>query len=331
MKAAVFDRFGDPAEVLSVRDVPAPTPGPGQVRVRMLLSPINPSDLMTVRGEYGVKPPLPATPGYEGVGIVEEAGPGILGRFRVGKRCAVLNAKGGNWAEQVLVPAKQVVPVSDSIPDEQAASFFVNPATALVMIHWVLRVPAGAWVLQTAAGSALGRMVIRLSKKHGFKTINVVRRREQASELLKLGGDAAICTADESIEERTKAITGGAGVKYALDCVGGATGSGAVKALGPDGRLLLYGTLANEPISFESRQLMTGNQSIEGFWLSHWVKQQGMLTMLKLFRSISNHLKDGTLTTEVGKTFALDDIKAAATEAAQVGRRGKVLLKIGAR
>ena len=77
-----------------------------------------------------------------GTGIVEEAGGGILGRFRVGKRCAVLNAKGGNWAEQVLVPAKQVVPVSDSIPDEQAASFFVNPATALVMIHWVLRVPA---------------------------------------------------------------------------------------------------------------------------------------------------------------------------------------------
>jgi NADPH:quinone reductase-like Zn-dependent oxidoreductase len=282
---------------------------------------------MTVRGLYGVKPPLPATPGYEGVGIVEEAS-GILGRLRVGKRVAVLNPKGGNWQEQVVVPARQVVPVARGIPDEQAASFFVNPGTALVLTRWVLRVPAGDWLLQTAAGSALGRMIIRLSKRHGFKTINVVRRREQAAELLKLGADAVICTADESIEERAKSITGGTGVKYALDCVGGATGSATVKALAPGGRLILYGTLANEPLSIDPRALMVGNQSVEGFWLSNWVKQQGVLTMLGLFRSINRHLQDGTLTTDVGKTFALNDIKAAVKEAEQVGRHGKVLLRI---
>jgi len=330
MKAAVFDGFGEPAEVLHIADVPLPVPGAGQVRVRMIASPVNPSDLMTVRGQYGIKPALPATPGYEGVGIVEEAGPGLLGRLRVGKRVAVLNGKGGNWAEQVIVPARQVVPLAANIPDEQGASFFVNPATALVLTRWVLRVPAGAWLLQTAAGSALGRMIIRLGKRLGYKTINVIRRREQAAELLKLGGDAVICTADESIEERARALTGGTGVKYALDCVGGATGSGAVKALGSDGRLVLYGTLANEPISFESRALMMGNQSIEGFWLSNWVKQQGVLTMLRLFRSITRHLQDGTLTTEIGKTFPLDDIKAAVQEAAQPGHRGKVLLRIEA-
>lgn len=329
MKAVVFDRFGEPAEVLSARDLPAPALGPGHVRVRMIASPINPSDLMTVRGQYGVKPTLPATPGYEGVGIVEEAGPGILGKFRVGKRVAVLNGKGGNWQEQVVLPARQVVPVASAIPDEQAASFFVNPATVLVLVHWVLRVPTGAWLLQTAAGSALGRMLIRLGKREGFKTINVVRRREQAQELLKLGGDAAICTTDESIEERVRAITGGAGVQYALDCVGGAIGSGAIKALGAEGRLVLYGTLANEPISFEARALMTGNQSIEGFWLSRWVKQQGVLTMLRLFRKINKRLQDGTLTTEAGKAFPLDDIKAAVQEAEQAGRQGKVLLRIG--
>src|SRR5207302_3985751 len=97
MKAVVFDRFGNPDEVLQVRDVPVPEPGPGQVRVRMIASPINPSDLLMVRGQYGRLPQLPATPGFEGVGIVEAAGGGLLGRLRLGKRVAVLNAHGGNW------------------------------------------------------------------------------------------------------------------------------------------------------------------------------------------------------------------------------------------
>src|SRR5437899_4695488 len=115
MKAIVFDQFGDPAEVLQVRAVPVPEPGPGEVRVRMLASPINPSDLLTVRGEYGRRPELPATPGFEGVGIVEAAGPGLLGRlprWRRGRRVAVLNSTGGNWQEHVVVPALRAVHVS---------------------------------------------------------------------------------------------------------------------------------------------------------------------------------------------------------------------------
>src|SRR5436305_1511607 len=212
MKAIVFDRFGDPAEVLQVRDVPVPEPGRGQVRVRMTASPVNPSDLLVVRGQYGRLPRLPATPGFEGVGVVEAVGGGLLGRLRrlkPGKRVAVLNGTGGNWQEQVVVPVRQVVPVPADLPDEQVATFFVNPASALVMVRHVLRVPPGAWLLQTAAGSALGRMVIRLGRHYGFRTLNVVRRKEQAEELLRAGGDAAVSTNDESLEERVQAITGG--------------------------------------------------------------------------------------------------------------------------
>src|SRR4029077_262635 len=93
MKAAVFDTFGEPSKVLRVREVPDPKPGPGQVRVRMILSPINPSDLMVVQGRYGVLPTLPATPGFEGVGVVDEVGPGLLGRFVKGKRVVVINSQ----------------------------------------------------------------------------------------------------------------------------------------------------------------------------------------------------------------------------------------------
>ena len=131
MKAAVFDKFGDPSQVLHVRDVPDPHPGPGEVRVRMILSPMNPSDMLVVEGRYGVLPTLPAIPGFEGVGVVDEVGPGLIGRFVRGKRVLAINSAGGNWAEYAVIPARQARPVPDDIPDEQVATFLVNPATVL--------------------------------------------------------------------------------------------------------------------------------------------------------------------------------------------------------
>jgi NADPH2:quinone reductase len=331
MKAIVFDRFGEPRDVLAVRDIPVPEPGRGQVLVRMIASPVNPSDLMVVRGQYGRTPTLPATPGFEGVGRVERAGPGILRLLRglkPGRRVAVLNSKGGNWQEQVVVSARQLVPVPDDIPDDQAAGFFVNPASALIMTRWILKVPAGSWLLQTAAGSALGRMVIRLGGHYGFRTINVVRRREQAEELLRAGGDAVVCTAEEKIEERVSAITGNMGAPFALDAVGGATAASVVRALAPNGRMLVYGTLSGEPMALDPRTLMAGQKQIAGFWLSEWAPQQRTLTMLRLFRQIIRLLRAKVLTTDVGATYALDDIRAATEKADTPGRPGKILLRM---
>jgi len=331
MKAIVFERFGDPAEVLQVREQPTPEPGPGQVRVRMLASPINPSDLLYVRGDYGRRPKLPTSAGFEGAGIVEVAGKGILGRLRQGRRVAVLNGQGGNWQEQVLVPARQVVPVPPQLTDEQAATFFVNPASALIMTRWILKVPPGAWLMQTAAGSALGRMVIRLGKLYGFRTINIVRRREQAEELRKAGADATICTADESIETRVLAVTDGKGAPYGIDAGGGETGSAVARALAPEGRMLVYGTLSNQPLSIDPRVLMAGHKTIEGFWLSEWARRQRVLTMLRLFRQIKKLLGEGILDTEVGQMFPLHDVQSAVRAAATPGRQGKVLIRIAER
>src|SRR3954464_3010900 len=99
MKSIMFDQFGEPANVLGVRDVPVPEPGPGEVRVRMIASPVNPSDLLVVRGRYGVLTKLPATPGFEGVGVVDKVGSGLLGWLVKGKRVTAINSAGGNWAE----------------------------------------------------------------------------------------------------------------------------------------------------------------------------------------------------------------------------------------
>ena len=330
MKAVVCERWGEPGQVLQVREVPPPSCGKGQVRVRMLASPINPSDLFMIRGVYGHQPPLPCIPGFEGVGVVEE-GRGLLAWRVKGKRVAVLNGHGGNWAEQVVIPSRAAVPIPADLSDEQAATFFVNPASAVVLTRYVLAIPAGAWLLQTAAGSALGRMVIRLGAKHGFRTINVVRRAEQAEELKRLGADAVIVSTSESISARVKEITNGEGVRYAIDAVGGETAGECVKSLGRGGRLVLYSSLSGQPITFEPRALMVGNKRIEAFWLSEWVRDQGPLRMLSLFRQIASLMREKVVDTQIGASFPIEQVAEAVRQAEAPGRPGKVLLRIGAK
>src|SRR5918997_3926168 len=208
MKSIMFDQFGEPAQVLSVREVPVPEPGRGEVRVRMIATPVNPSDLLVVRGRYGVLPKLPASVGFEGVGVVDAVGPGLLGWLVKGKRVTVLNNKGGNWSEYVVIPARQAKPLADDLPDEQVASFFVNPASVLAMVRHVLAVPRGQWLLQSAAGSALGRMIIKLGRHDGIKTINLVRRPEAIDELKTLGGDMVISSSNGPIADQVRERTG---------------------------------------------------------------------------------------------------------------------------
>ena len=328
MKVIRFEQFGDPSQVLKFSEAPTPEPGSGEVRVRMIASPVNPSDLLTVQGRYGVIPPLPSTPGYEGVGIVDKAGPGLIGKAMVGRRVAVLNAAGGNWAEYVTLPALRVVPVSSDLPDEQVASFFVNPVTVLAMARHVLKVPQGEWLLQSAAGSTLGRMMIKLGKHDGFKTLNVVRRREAIDELKALGADAVISSGDGPIDEQVRKIVGGEGVGFAIDPVGGDTGTGVFNSLKIGGRMLVYGTLEEAPIRVDPRRMIAGKRVVEGFYLGHWAAARSKVLMLLTFREVADLIRKGVLATEPGREFPLEAIGDAVREAEIVGRRGKVLLRI---
>jgi NADPH:quinone reductase-like Zn-dependent oxidoreductase len=302
----------------------------------MLASPVNPSDLLYVRGHYsGVEPRFPAPVGFEGVGIVDAVGPGANGVV-VGQRVAAINGQGGNWAQYAVVPAGSLLPAPDGIPDEQVASFVVNPASAILMVRHVLAVPRGEWLLQSAAGSELGRMIIRLAKREGIRTLNVVRRREAVAELKALGADAVIVSAEGPIDEQVHAIVGHEGVKYAIDPVVGQTGTEMFKALHEDGRMLVYGSLTGEPIRVgeDPRDILSGRRTLEVFWLGYWLPRldesgfyaTGTPAGSQLAQDIEALMRDDVLVTAPGRTYSLDDIGIAVEEAESVGRHGKVLL-----
>lgn len=341
MKAVVFESPGEPESVLSLKDVAEPEPPGGFVRVRMLASPVNPSDLMFVRGQYTLPTECPATPGFEGVGIVEAAGAGMRAKMMLGKRVAVLSRRGGNWAEQNVVPANQVIPFSPfltgNLSVEQCATFFINPATAFVMTRKVLQVPAGAWLLQTAAGSVLGRMIIRLGQQFGFRTLCVVRRESQVEELKAAGAGAVVCFDPEkqsaadlqsAVRSATGATDGKTGVHHAIDCVGGATGSAVIQCLDKGARLLVFGTLSGQSLEFSPRSLMTPGASVEGFWLGNYMETLKLPAKLSLVKSISGLIHQGVLASEINSTWRLEEFASAVREAEAPGHTGKVLLRI---
>jgi NADPH:quinone reductase-like Zn-dependent oxidoreductase len=337
MKAVQFDAYGEPAEVLAVADRPLPEPGNGEVRVRILATPINPSDLLYVRGRYsGVEACFPAAVGFEGVGIVDALGPETDGVV-LGQRVATLNGHGGNWAEYAVLPAGSSLPAPDGISNEQVASFMVNPASAVLMVRHVLAVPSGEWLLQSAGGSELGRMIIRLAKRDGIHTLNVVRRRESVPELEALGADAVIVSTDGPIDQQVHDIVGRQGVKYAIDPVVGQTGTEMFKALREDGRMLLYGSLTGEPIRVgeDPRDILSGRRTVEVYWLGYWLPRldqsgfypPGTPAGVQLVQEIETLMRDDVLVTSPGATYSLDEIGIAVTQAESVGRRGKVLLE----
>lgn len=324
MRAIRFNRFGPPNEVLRLEEMPVPEPGQGQVRLRLTHRPINPSDLLTISGEYGRLPDLPATPGFEAVGRVEALGEGMTG-IALGARVVPLSA-GSTWCESVIADATRLLPVPDAVSDSSAAQFVVNPVTAWLMLEEELKLEPGDWVVQTAAGSTLGRMVIQLGRLRGFRTINLVRRPEQVEELLALGADAVLVTGRDDVAGRTRELTGGRGARGALDAVGGEAGAFALQALQPGGTLLIYGMLGREPLPLHNGEMLFRGLTVRGFWLAHWFRRTPPTQIAATLGTLMGLMAGGDLVPPVEAEYDLADFRAAIDHAERPGRRGKVLL-----
>ncbi|HEX5705720.1 MAG TPA: zinc-dependent alcohol dehydrogenase family protein [Pyrinomonadaceae bacterium] len=324
MKSVRFNEFGNPSEVLRVEELPRPEVGAGQVLVRMRARAVNPSDLLTVRGLYGALPKLPATPGLEGMGEVAETGEGVA-HLQAGQRVIPLGVQ-GTWAEYVVASSAQLIPVPEGVSDQTAAQFVVNPLTAWIMCVEELALEPGEWLLQTAAGSTLGRVVLQLARTRGFKTINVVRRREQAEELKALGADEVVSTDDEDIVSRVREITGRAGLTKAIDAVGGETGSAVVRALGRGGVMLVYGLLSGRPLQLDGGHMIFTSSTVRGFWLGEWLRSSAPERVQAVTGEMLRAMSSREIVPPVEAEYPLAEVLAAVAHAERPGRSGKVLL-----
>jgi len=324
MLSVRFDQFGEPSEVLRLEERPKLSPGEGEILIQMRARPIHPSDLLTIQGLYGALPALPATPGIEGVGVIESLGPHVRG-WQEGQRVIPLGAP-GTWQEYLVVKAGQLIPVPETLSDALAAQFVVNPLTAWVMTTEELKLEPGQWLLQTAAGSTLGQVVLQIARLCGFKTINIVRRRQQARELKALGADEVICTADEDMVERVMQITAKAGVPAAIDAVGGQTGADAARSLGRHGVMLSYGLLSGEPIPIDGGRMIFRSLTVRGFWLSDWFRNVPVERRRNVSSELLELMTRGEIAPPIEAEYPLKDITQAVQHAQRSGRRGKVLL-----
>jgi NADPH:quinone reductase-like Zn-dependent oxidoreductase len=224
----------------------------------------------------------------------------------------------GSWQQYVSLKQEFVWPVPDSISDEAAAQFFITPWTVYGILT-DLKVPKGEYVLQTAAGSVLGRQVIQLAKHWGIKTINVVRRAEQKEELKALGADEVISTDNEDVATRLKEITGGKLAYGALDAVAGTLTKQVTASVRDGGQVFVYGVLGGWDVTVGVGDLFRGVR------VATWA-----LPVAERFEEyiekVSKLIEAKIIVPLVGETYELADFQLAIKKSTEVGRGGKVFL-----
>ncbi len=310
MLRLVAHRLGPPGDVLSVEPADLTQPEPSGVVVRMLSSAINPSDRLTISGAYPHRTALPFIPGYEGVGIVEATGREVHG-LHAGQRVLPLGSAGG-WQTFKGSPGRWCVPVPDDLADDQAATAYINPLTARLMLRAIAPAP-GASIGINAAASAIGRMLVRMVHAAGARPVAIVRS-SRAKALLD----------DEPVAEVVLDGTALPLLDAGLDAVGGASGTALAAAVKPGGPFLHYGLLSGEPLpSGLERQVRA---AVRLFWLRAWVHAASREQLCEAMAEVFGDIRSGLAGTTVEARYPLEEFRRALAHDASPHRSGKVLL-----
>lgn len=323
MKRVIIDRYGAPDEVARCVDGPdVGAPGQGEVLFDVLAFPINPADVNFCKGTYRLRPPLPATPGAECIGRVVAVGAGVSD-VRPGD--LVINLERENWAQRRRVRGDAVVRVPPGIDLRQGAMLRINPATALLMLTDVVSLDSGEWVVQNVANSAVGRMVIRLARARGIRTVNVVRRESLFGDLEALGADA--CAVDgPGLADAVRARTGGAAIRLGLDAVGGQATARLSACLAEGAVVCTYGSMTGEDPVVPRSALIAGGQSLVGFLLGRALATRALSEVRAIYADLARQVIDGTLSAPVEKVYPIEEIREALRHAQRGERSGKILV-----
>lgn len=322
MQVVEFNQLGNPADVLSLKQIPDQSPAAGEIKVKVLATPIHPANLLQIAGAYAAAPALPSIPGGEGIGRVVELGEGVT-HLQVGQN-VLLAGVGGTWRSEIVAPAASFIPAPPG-DIEQLSMLAVNPLTAHLMLTGFADLKDGDWVIQNAANSAVGEMVIQLAKARGIKTVNIVRREDQLLPLKQLGGTVTLLDGPD-LAERVAVATQGADIRLAFDAVAGATHERMVETLGYGASIITYGTLSGQQPALNLSAMITKDIRPRGFWLQQWYQTASQTDKQAALGALIPLIASGQIKTRIDSRFPLEEIRDAVTRAAADGRDGKVLL-----
>ena len=326
INAVVYERHGNPPDVLRVESPPWPSPAPDEAVVQMHAAPINPADLNQIEGKYPLRPELPATPGFEGAGVVADIGTGVSG-IAAGT-LVILPHNLGTWRDAVAVKASELVAVPPGIDPVHAAMLKINPMTAWRLLHDYVDLKSGDWLIQNAANSAAGRAVIQIAHELGYKTVNVVRREELIDELRKEGGDVVLVDG-ENLRDEVKTATNSAPIRLGLNAVGGESALRLANCLAPGSTMVTFGAMSLQPLKIPNGLLIFKDLRFRGIWINKWYNNATTQERMDAFRALFEMAKRGLLRTKVEKSYSLSEAKAAVAHAAQGKRSGKIIFKFG--
>ncbi|WP_111658356.1 zinc-dependent alcohol dehydrogenase family protein [Isoalcanivorax indicus] len=323
LKAQYDIRGPVPQDVIHPVPFDKPVPGAGQVLIEVLAAPINPSDIMTLTGEYGMLPPLPAVGGNEGVGRIIELGPEV--RHPSVGQVVLLPVGSGTWTTHMLVEARALVPLPDTIDPRQLAMIAINPPTASLLLTEFVDLHAGDWVIQNAANSSVGGYLIQLAKIRGFRTINVVRRQAAVEAVRKLGGDVVLVDGPD-LRKQVRAAVSKGDIRLGIDAVGGEASDRLASCLAPGGTVVNYGRMSGDPCQVSSQSLIFNDVRLVGFWLARWFQTTSQPQQMALFSDLTRLMAAGALHAPVQATYGIEQIQEAVAAAAAGERDGKILI-----
>lgn len=250
----IYESYGLPHQVLKLKEKCQPHLHPQELLVKMLYAPVNPSDLIPMTGAYAHRISLPATAGYEGVGLVADVG-SALSRKLIGQRVLPLEGE-GTWQSFVKCPASHAFFVPEPLDSISASQLYINPLTAWLLCTEVLALKPGQKLAVNAAASSIGQIFAQLSRILGFEFIAITRNNKKY-QLLKERGAQELRTDLHNLE-----------VDAAIDCVGGQAGTDLASCVRSGGKFQALGLLSGEQVDWEKLAQLPIDVGI--FHLRHW-------------------------------------------------------------
>ncbi|HZZ53740.1 MAG TPA: NADPH:quinone oxidoreductase family protein [Trebonia sp.] len=307
MKAWQLSRYGEPQEVLELAEVPPPSPGPGQLLVRVLAAAANFPDALMCLGTYQVRPPLPFCPGVELCGEVVAAAQDVTG-FAAGDRViggAVLPH--GAFAEYALMDAAGALPAPPGLDDAEAAPFYITYQTGWFGLHRRARLAPGETLLVHAAAGGVGSGAVQLGKAAGARVIGVAGGPEKTAVARELGADVVVDRHREDFVAVVKDVTGGRGADVVYDPVGGDAFRKSTKCIAFEGRILVVGFASGDIPSAALDHALVKNYSIVGL---HWglYRQRDPGAIAECHAELTRLAAAGTIRPLISERLTLADV-----------------------